>query len=93
MVVAFLYLIFKPFECGPFLGGVDVILLKLDLLSTISLTRLFLEDSHHICLGLGNLPDLVFLDLRVGFPLNTLSVFCLRPNASSASILSTTLAL
>ena len=47
MVVAFLYLIFKPFDFGPFLGGVDVILLKLDLLSTISLYHLCLEESHH----------------------------------------------
>ena len=44
MVVAFLYLIFKPFDFGPFLGGVDVILLKLDLLSTISLYHLCLEE-------------------------------------------------
>ena len=46
MFVACLVLIFKPFEFGPFKGGVAVMLLKLDLLSAISLTRLFLEDSY-----------------------------------------------
>ena len=68
MFVACLVLIFKPFEFGPFKGGVDVILLKLDRVNAISLYHLCLEDSHHKH-QLLELP--VFLGRHVDFLLNT----------------------